>query len=134
MNVQTPAGGDPANNGNQPAPPAATTAAPPATPDPRIAEAQQAAAAATVETERVTKISNLCVIAGRADLIAGFIKDKSTPDAVQASLLAFRATKTDANPIDPTGKAPDAPPAGNYGWDAIVDRQNAASNVKAQRM
>lgn len=126
MTAKTQAGNDPAqaSNGN------------PTQPDPAIAAAQvaQAAAdaartAAEAETSRVTEITELCQLAGKPGAALEFIKSKASVADVHQALTKAKASETDRDAIDPT--PPQAPKAGNYGWDTAVAAANASAGFKA---
>lgn len=62
-----------------------------------IRAAAQAEAAASV-----AEIADLCAIAGKPELLAGFIRSGSTPASVRASLAKVKADASDSNPTNST--------------------------------
>ncbi|QOK95190.1 S49 family peptidase [Ralstonia pseudosolanacearum] len=75
--------------------------APGATAQPPVLASQPAAPVAS-HTDAV-EIAQLCTLAGRADLIAGFLETRATPERVRSHLLAARAEASPeiASRIDP---------------------------------
>ena len=77
------------------------------------------------EAKRVTAIIEICTIAGCADKAMSFIQKGASSEDVRKALLAEKAKKTDANTLGTIVPSAEAAPAGNYGWDAIVDKLKA---------
>lgn len=79
-----------------------------ATAQPAVVASPPAAQAAPVASHTdAVEIAQLCALAGRTDLIAGFLEARTTPERVRSQLLAARA---DASPeiasrIDPHAQA-----------------------------
>ena len=75
------------------------------------------------------EIAQTCTLAGRADLIAGFLETNTAPATVRSRLLAAQA---EASPEITSRIAPDAarPPASNPLIDAA--KQLAAQSAKKE--
>ncbi len=71
--------------------------------------AAQPAAAATLTVQEAIEIAQTCTLAGRADLIAGFLETNTTPAKVRSQLLSAQAEA--ASPEIVSRIAPDAAPA-----------------------
>ena len=89
----------------------------------------QPSAAATFNVADAIEIAQTCMLAGRADLIAGFLETNAAPATVRSRLLAAQA---DASPEIITRIAPDAarPAASNPLIDAA--KQLAAQSAKKE--
>ena len=89
----------------------------------------QPSAAATLNVADAIEIAQTCMLAGRADLIAGFLETNAAPATVRSRLLAAQA---DASPEIITRIAPDAarPAASNPLIDAA--KQLAAQSAKKE--
>ena len=84
----------------------------------------QPSAAATLNVADAIEIAQTCTLAGRADLIAGFLEAKTAPAKVRSQLLSAKA---DASPEIVSRIAPDATrPAPS---NPLID---AARNLAAQ--
>ena len=86
--------------------------------------APQPPAAATLNVADAIEIAQTCTLAGRTDLIAGFLETQTAPAAVRSRLLAAQA---EASPEISSRITPDAarPAASN----PLID---AAKNLAAQ--
>ena len=89
----------------------------------------QPSAAATLNVADAIEIAQTCTLAGRADLIAGFLETNSTPATVRSQLLAAQA---EASPEITSRIAPDAahPATSNPLIDAA--KQLAAQSTKKE--
>jgi signal peptide peptidase SppA len=89
----------------------------------------QPSAAATLNVADAIEIAQTCTLAGRADLIAGFLETNTAPATVRSRLLAAQA---EASPEITSRIAPDAarPPASNPLIDAA--KQLAAQSAKKE--
>ena len=89
----------------------------------------QPSAAATLNVADAIEIAQTCTLAGRADLIAGFLETNTAPATVRSRLLAAQA---EASPEISSRIAPDAarPPASNPLIDAA--KQLAAQSAKKE--
>ncbi|ODU09040.1 S49 family peptidase [uncultured Aquimonas sp.] len=89
----------------------------------------QPPAAATLSAADAIEIAQTCTLAGRADLIAGFLETNTAPATVRSRLLAAQA---EASPEISSRIAPDAarPPASNPLIDAA--KQLAAQSAKKE--
>ena len=89
----------------------------------------QPSAAATLTVADAIEIAQTCTLAGRADLIAGFLETNTAPATVRSRLLAAQA---EASPEITSRIAPDAarPPASNPLIDAA--KQLAAQSAKKE--
>ena len=89
----------------------------------------QPSAAATLNVADAIEIAQTCTLAGRADLIAGFLETNTAPATVRSRLLA---TQAEASPEITSRIAPDAarPPASNPLIDAA--KQLAAQSAKKE--
>lgn len=85
--------------------------------------------AATLSAADAIEIAQTCTLAGRADLIAGFLETSTAPTTVRSRLLAAQA---EASPEITSRIAPDAarPPVSNPLIDAA--RQLAAQSAKKE--
>ncbi|WP_124982714.1 S49 family peptidase [Ralstonia solanacearum] len=85
--------------------------------------------AATLNVADAIEIAQTCTLAGRADLIAGFLETNTAPATVRSRLLAAQA---EASPEISSRIAPDAarPPASNPLIDAA--KQLAAQSAKKE--
>ena len=85
--------------------------------------------AATLNVADAIEIAQTCTLAGRADLIAGFLETNTAPATVRSRLLAAQA---EASPEITSRIAPDAarPPASNPLIDAA--KQLAAQSTKKE--
>ena len=84
----------------------------------------QPPAAATLNVSDAIEIAQTCTLAGRADLIAGFLETNTAPATVRSQLLAAKA---DASPEIVSRIAPDA--ARTAPANPLID---AARNLAAQ--
>lgn len=68
-----------------------------------IAQPAAVAAAPVASHTDAVEIAQLCALAGRTDLIAGFLETRATPERVRSHLLAARAEASPeiASRIDP---------------------------------
>ena len=91
--------------------------------------APQPPTAATLNVADAIEIAQTCTLAGRADLIAGFLETNTAPATVRSRLLAAQA---EASPEITSRIAPDAarPPASNPLIDAA--KQLAAQSAKKE--
>ncbi|RMX18059.1 S49 family peptidase [Vandammella animalimorsus] len=89
----------------------------------------QPPAAATLSVADAVEIAQTCQLAGRADLIAGFLETNTSPAKVRSQLLVAQA---EASPEITSRIAPDAaqPPASNPLIDAA--KQLAAQSAKKE--
>jgi len=89
----------------------------------------QPSAVATLNVADAIEIAQTCTLAGRADLIAGFLETNTAPATVRSRLLAAQA---EASPEITSRIAPDAarPPASNPLIDAA--KQLAAQSAKKE--
>lgn len=89
----------------------------------------QPPAAATLSVADAVEIAQTCQLAGRADLIAGFLETNTSPAQVRSQLLVAQA---EASPEITSRIAPDAanPPASNPLIDAA--KQLAAQSAKKE--
>lgn len=105
----------------------------PAVPDRPLADPAgspaQPSAAATLNVADAIEIAQTCTLAGRTDLIAGFLETNTAPATVRSRLLAAQA---EASPEITSRIAPDAarPPASNPLIDAA--KQLAAQSAKKE--
>ena len=84
----------------------------------------QSSAATTLSVADAIEIAQTCTLAGRADLIAGFLEARTPPAKVRAQLLAAQA---EASPEIVTRIAPDA--AASAANNPLLE---AARNLAAQ--
>ena len=84
----------------------------------------QPSAAATLNVADAIEIAQTCTLAGRADLIAGFLETNTAPATVRSQLLAAKAV---ASPEIVSRIAPDA--ARTAPANPLID---AARNLAAQ--
>lgn len=123
---QPPQGGSPRNT-NRRATVETNEASPPTTTPPVASAVDETAIrerAASAEAARAKEIADLCTLAGRPDLIAGFLGDRTSVSAVRERLLAVRAAQQ-SDPIDPNRTDPSqAAAAVAQGWDRALARLN----------
>ena len=91
----------------------------------------QPSAAATLSVLEAIEIAQTCTLAGRADLIAGFLETNTAPAKVRGQLLAAKA---DASPEIVSRIAPDAtrPAPSNPLLDAARNLAAQSSAIKKE--
>ena len=97
--------------------------------DPAGSHPQPSATATALSVADAVEIAQTCTLAGRTDLIAGFLEAQSSPAKVRSQLLAAQA---EASPEITSRIAPDAarPVASNPLIDAA--KQIAAQSTKKE--